>query len=354
VSVPEIANLLPENTQTVVQLLYRITNKTDEPLAAHYLENALFAWDDHPPQKPENITLTDFYDSGLSFARDLADNQGQLIQPGETILTGIWFGLPVPITDLGEELFTAGGLICQADVEPGPQTCSGKSPAFHLSVPGSYASFPSLVTPDQPQEIALLENQPCPAIQPALQATIPQGQWGLKYQTNAANPPEMKFLGVTSGQVSTLEVAGRRPDERYHLDLARLYYLDTGGSIEDVWVTLGMTALSLPDQPYYSFGLGAQAWRSSQEAQAVFSQPGQLYQVVISDWYVHPDGLQWVQCYASQTTLPFECDLGLLLDKGGSTQFFENSITPDNWIAVDWGLYPQASISLIAIPTECP
>jgi len=356
-AVPEVADLLPAGSQTMVELIYRITNQGSEPKTVRYLENALFAWNVRPPEQPEKITLTDFYTAGLSFARDLTDGKewmSQPLQPGETILAGVWFGLPMSVADLGKELFTTGGLVCQAGVEPGPQTCNGKSPAFHLAVPSEYAPFPSLVSPSQPQEIVLPESQVCQALQPTIQAAIPKEGWGLKYQTNAANPPEMKFLGITSGQVSTLEVTGRRSGERYRLDLARLYYLSLDGSLEDVWVVLGMTALSLPDQPYYTFGLGAQAWHSSQEAQALFSQTGQVYQVVISDWYVHPDGLHWEQCYASQTTLPFECDLGLLLDKGGSTQFFASSIAPDNWIAVDWGLVPQASISTIAIPTEYP
>jgi len=353
-AVPEIADLLPENCQTMVELVYRITNGTTEPQAVHYLENALFAWDVRPPQQPEKITLTDFYTAGMNFARDLTDNQGQPIQPGKTILAGVWFGLPVSVADLGEDLFTTGGLVCQAGADPGPQTCNGKSPAFHLAMPGSYAPFPSLTAPSQLQEISLPESKVCPALQPKIQAAIPQGQWGLKYQTNAANPPEMKFLGVTSGQVSTLEVAGRRSDERYRLDLARLYFLGSTDSLEDVWVALGATALSLADQPYYTFGLGAQAWRSSQEAQALFAKEGQVYQVVISDWYVLPDGLHWVQCYASQTTLPFECDLGLLLDKGRSTQFFASGVAPENWLALGWGLYPQEDIPPLLVPMECP
>ena len=76
--------------------------------------------------------------------------------------------------------------------------------------------------------------------------------------------------------------------------------------------------------------------------------------MVISDWYVHPDGLHWEQCYASQTTLPFECDLGLLLDKGRSTQFFASGVAPENWLALGWGLYPQEDIPPLLVPMECP
>jgi len=379
-AVPEIADLLPASSQTVVQFIYRITNQGEEAHTVRYLENAMFAWDVRPPEQPEKIYLTDFYAAGLSFTCDPDDGKEWMshpLQPGETILAGVWFGLPVSVADLGKELFTTGGLVCQAGVEPGPQTCGGKSPSFNLAVPASYAPFPSLATPVQPQESALPESQVCQGLQPTIQAAIPKEGWGLKYQTNAANPPEMKLLGVTSGQVSTLEVSGRWPEERYRLDLARLYYLNSDGSLEDVWVVLGMTALSFPDQPYYSFGLGAQGWRSSEEAWALFSQPGQVYQVVISDWYVHPDGLHWGQCYASRTALPFECDLGLLLDRGRSTQFFESGVAPDEpalpapvpqaqasgatarsvvegWIAIGWGLYPREGIPPISFPTECP
>jgi len=42
-AVPEIAGLLPADTQTVVQFIYRITNRTGEPRTVRYLENALFA-----------------------------------------------------------------------------------------------------------------------------------------------------------------------------------------------------------------------------------------------------------------------------------------------------------------------
>jgi len=127
-------------------------------------------------------------------------------------------------------LFTTGGLVCRAGVEPGPQTCGGKSAEFSLVAPGEYDPFPLLVSPIQPQVIALPESQVCQALQPVLQAALPPDQWGLKYQTNATNPPEMKFLGVASGQVTALEVTGRWPGESYRLDLARLYYLRSDGS----------------------------------------------------------------------------------------------------------------------------
>lgn len=127
-------------------------------------------------------------------------------------------------------MFTTGGLVCRAGVEPGPQTCGGKSAEFSLVAPGEYDPFPLLVSPIQPQVIALPESQVCQALQPVLQAALPPDQWGLKYQTNATNPPEMKFLGVASGQVTALEVTGRWPGESYRLDLARLYYLRSDGS----------------------------------------------------------------------------------------------------------------------------
>lgn len=65
-AVPEIAGLLPADTQseafvgTVVQFIYRITNRTGEPRTVRYLENALFAWDIRPPEQPEQILLTEF------------------------------------------------------------------------------------------------------------------------------------------------------------------------------------------------------------------------------------------------------------------------------------------------------
>jgi len=115
-----------------------------------------------------------------------------------------------------------------------------------------------------------------------------------------------------------------------------------------------MTALSILEHPYYGFGLGTQGGSSSEEAQALFAQPGQVYEVVISDWHVHPDGVHWGQCYESQATLPFKCDLGLLLDRGGSAQFFEKESASQGWIAFSWGIYPHEAIPLVTVPATCP
>jgi hypothetical protein len=369
-AVPEIADLLPADTQsatfvgTVVHIAYRFTNTSDKPLVLNFLDTMSFYWHFVPPGQPDQLQLDSFYASGLSVGKE-PDGWGSLqIQPGQAVITGIWFGLPTPFSELGGELFWIGGCVTPVGVETGPETCKGEI-RYDTASPWAYQPFPetqepAIAGPVLP-EIPVCQNEQ--QIQTALQAAIPQDQWGLKYQTNGSNPPEMKFIGVASGQVDKITVSGRGPFEQETLDLARLYFLSADGSPGSLWVAVGMTSTTtLPDvsgSTYTSFG--NQGWRSSEQAQATFSQPGKVFEAVISDWYVQPNGIHWEQCYRvgaahekSQYTWPFVCDAGLILDKGGSAQFFSTGVPPEGWLAYGWGLYPNEAAASVTLPGGCP
>jgi len=373
-AVPEIANLLPADTQTVLQIAYRFTNTANKPLELHFLYATGFYWHFVPPDQQNHLSLKDFYKSGLSFGKTLAGFGDMLeFQPGETVISGVWFGLPTPVSQLGGSLLLFGGVcITPAGVEAGPQTCPeertyngpGQGAIWiDTASPRVYQPFPEIQEPAVAGP-ALPENRVCQneaQLQSALQAAIPQDQWGLKYQTNGENPPEMKFIGVTSGQVSKLTASGRGLFAQETLDLARLYFLSADGTLNSLWTAPGMTStMALPDSPssdstYTSFG--DPAWYLSEQAQSAFSQPGNVYDVVISDWYVKPDGVHWDRCYQdSRNTLPFVCDLGLLLDKDGSAQFFSTGIPPanSNYLAYGWDIYPNSDIARVTLPAGCP
>ena len=373
-AVPEIADLLPADTQTVLQIAYRFTNTANKPLELHFLYATGFYWHFVPPDQQNHLSLKDFYKSGLSFGKTLAGFGDMLeFQPGETVISGVWFGLPTPVSQLGGSLLLFGGVcITPAGVEAGPQTCPeertyngpGQGAIWiDTASPRVYQPFPEIQEPAVAGP-ALPENRVCQneaQLQSALQAAIPQDQWGLKYQTNGENPPEMKFIGVTSGQVSKLTASGRGLFAQETLDLARLYFLSADGTLNSLWTAPGMTStMALPDSPssdstYTSFG--DPAWYLSEQAQSAFSQPGNVYDVVISDWYVKPDGVHWDRCYQdSRNTLPFVCDLGLLLDKDGSAQFFSTGIPPanSNYLAYGWDIYPNSDIARVTLPAGCP
>ena len=379
-AVPEIADLLPGDTQTVVQVAYRFNNTSDRPLVLYDLDTIHIFWHFVPPAQPpaqpgdvslrpgefivpagsDSRFLNDFFRAGLSVGKE-PDDRGRLqIQPGQAVIRGIWFGLPEPISQPKDGLFWVdGGCVVPADVEVGPDTeCKGEI-RYDTALPRDYQPFPETQEPAVAElvlpEIPVCQNEQ--QIQTVLQAAIPQDQRGLKFQTNGSNPPEMKFVGVTSGQVSRLTVSGRGPFEQETLDLAHLYFLSADGSPGSLWVAVGMTSTTtLPDASGSSYtSFSNQDWRSSEQAQSAFSQPGEVYDVVISDWYVKPEGVHWDRCYQDgQNTLPFVCDLGLLLDKDGSAQFFLTGIPPADYLAYGWYVYPNDAISKVALPGGCP
>ncbi len=364
-AVPEIAEYMSADIKTVAHLVYRITNTTSEPLNLYSLESAGVYWRWMPGMEPGVTFLEEFYAAGLSLGREMADRRVMPpIQPAETIVTGIWFGLPAPMSKITSTLLIAGGRVTPAGVELSPETVSPESIHRETSKPWGYQPYPALFPAQTAIEVALPESEICQAgqaqIQAALQAAIPPDRWGLKYQTNGASPPEMKFLGVTSGEVGTLIVPARQPFVNDILDLTRLYYLRTDGSLGELWTALGMTRQVLGNPGSYSnFNNTTQSWRSSQEAQAIFSQPGQVYTVVISDWYAKPDGVHWEHCYEKgRYTFSFVCDTGLMLDGGMSAQFFATGEPSEGWLAFNWGIYPlpnsdPAGLALPGLSEAC-
>ena len=181
--------------------------------------------------------------------------------------------------------------------------------------------------------------------QTVLQAAIPKKFWGLHYQTNGVHPPSMEFFGIISGEtkISTVE---NQPGNNESIDLARMYFLHVDGSLDSLWVALGITTLAIPAStpaPYISFNdLDQLGWHSSEEALATFSKPGQVFVITISDWYVYPDGIRWEDCSrVGQYTAARICDLGLLLDKSGSSQFFSTGVPPENWFVFGWNEFPN-------------
>jgi len=190
---------------------------------------------------------------------------------------------------------------------------------------------------------ALQVGTPCLAgndqIQTALQAAIPKQFWGLRYQTNGVHPPSMLLFGVSSGETKTLVVQAATGFTD-SLDLARFFYLHADGTLDSLWVTLGIAS---PDVPYYSFNeLPQYGWHSSQEAQATLSKPGQVFSIGIADWYVYQDGIHWDQCAAQAQYTPAPiCAFGQFLDKGGSAEFFSSGTPPESWFAFGWNVFPN-------------
>ncbi len=239
-------------------------------------------------------------------------------------------------------------------VVPTPMIVEAKTatPPVPTEVPTQTPSATPSETPTAtPQETqTLMAGKTCQPdqdqIQVVLQAAIPQKFWGLHYQTNGVHSPSMDLFGVTSGETKTLAVEGK-PGNSESLDLARLYFLNADGSLDILWAALGMTSLVntvLTPASYYSFNdLDQLGWHSSEEARATFSRPGQVFVITISDWYVYPDGIRWEECPRNgQNTSATICNLGLVLDKGGSAQFLSTGVPPEDWFAFGWNEFPNS------------
>lgn len=168
---------------------------------------------------------------------------------------------------------------------------------------------------------------------------------GLHYETNGAFPPGMYLLGVlTSGETRTDVL-----DDGTELDLARIFYLTGKGEMNWLWVVTGVVWTDgryEPMNPWrwwtdcHEDPASCGIWPTREEAVKLFSTPGQLANIVISEWFVRPDAIHWENCgKPGQNIDKPTCALGLRLElesHGGSATFFQTGITPPDWVAFWW------------------
>lgn len=336
-AVPDIVDLMPAGVQSVGQVVYRISNLSDKPHGLGIQSNS-GASSTASIGADGTLDLDSVYGAGFDIGAELSPKAGITLQPGETILAGVWFGLNVPVSQPGEKLTAS-----QTFVVDGAPAVSN----FDVAVSQGYAAFPVLVEAQPAQAIAPPAGKSCQSntdqIQPILQAAIPKQFWGLVYHTNGSYPPTMDIYGVTTGEASTLAVEGGRLGESEIMDLARMYFLHTDGSLGTLWTVPGITSLTGPGSTQTYFSFYKQGWQTSQEAQAIFSKPGQVFVVDYADWYIYPDGIKWDQCYEQGKYTPtLMCDLGLLLDPGESAQFFSTGVPAAGWFAVGGATIPNS------------
>jgi len=189
-AVPEIADLLPADTQTVLQIAYRFTNTANKPLELHFLYATGFYWHFVPPDQQNHLSLKDFYKSGLSFGKTLAGFGDMLeFQPGETVISGVWFGLPTPVSQLGGSLLLFGGVcITPAGVEAGPQTCPEERT---YNGPGQGAIWIDTASPRVYQPFLRFKNLPSQA--------LPCRRTGFAKMRRSSSPPSRPPSRKTNG-----------------------------------------------------------------------------------------------------------------------------------------------------------
>jgi len=181
------------------------------------------------------------------------------------------------------------------------------------------------------------------------------------------------FLGISTGETSTKTVEGLSGDT-WSLDLGRLYYLRTDGTLDSLWIAAGFasdagsTPASTPE-PYYSFNDWGEypdykkwGWYSSPEALAKLSVKGHIYFVSFDGRFIDKNSIHWDQCQTAGTSIPpAACGIGPVVDPSGGAEFLAGQTPPEGWVLFGYTLMPNEIMlwgdpfpSAVDIPETCP
>ncbi len=376
-SLPEVTerHALFDGVQALALLVFKLENSADAPRFTFPLVGGMI-WEDGERTEKQIIEFADFFRAGLGFGLALDPRQPEwlVVQPGETILYGIWVGLSgLPVSgdvfDISLDCLYpySDDLVLQSEDEAAlsePPPCLGdeKGAGFHFAIElgAEYQSFGedlaafALDTPAAVDLSALGSNKEdfcdIETIQAALQEAISGEDWGFKFQTHQFDPSELRYYGVAAGDMAEISLQGPGPNDRYTLHLTRILYLSKDGGLRSVWMATGFT-LDGTEQ-YTPFTIGG--WATNEHAEAIFGRAGQFFEIFGSDWHIDPQGIHWERCSVDgENTDGTVCDLGLLLEQETgwqTTSWIADERTPQDYVAFGWFFNPQGEVLGICAP----
>jgi hypothetical protein len=365
---------------SAIYLGFKITNHASQPRFLLPEIGHLMIGDVPQEDYANVINFTPFFRDGLAFSsngyyphlnpvyRKVLAQTPLVLQPGEQIYLGAWMGSDLEIIPgepveifLGCSFPLTEGLV--ADDSFFPDCLSdkhGENYIFKLILPDetelTYEPYTTALT-------RIMEQKPAPivagitetpAIEPCQEAVVIEqvlgeavleDQWGIQYRDNGDNPPEFSFYGVFSGETSALKARGSRPNSLSEIDLVQLYYLDPEGQLQTIWMATGVTTERQRQQNYVSFVGGLS---DRQDVMEVMHNPGQFFEVFISDGYVEPDGIAWERCYHDRVTGFFDipCEIGLLIEEemGWKSHELVSSGKFSTDLVYGWVFNPQEAV----------
>jgi hypothetical protein len=178
-------------------------------------------------------------------------------------------------------------------------------------------------------------DEACADLPRMVQAAVPAP--GLQFASPGGEARSVSVYGVVSG-----ETESRTDESGIEFDLARLFYLDDG-ELRALWFTTGYVD---GNRTYYPMNVadprGKQAWATRQEAEVIFRQSGKGLRLILTGFLRADKEIAWENCerwaYANP---PGICSLGLNLElalHGGSSQFLQSGLAPDDWFAFGWAI----------------
>ena len=167
-----------------------------------------------------------------------------------------------------------------------------------------------------------------------VQAAVPAP--GLQFASPGGEARSVSVYGVVSGETES------RTENGIEFDLARLFYLDDG-ELRALWFATGYVD---GDGTYYPMNMadprGKQAWGTRQEAEAIFRQSGKGLRLILTGFLRGDKEIAWENCEKwAFANPPGICGLGLDLElalHGGSSQFLQSGLAPDDWFAFGWAI----------------
>ena len=178
-------------------------------------------------------------------------------------------------------------------------------------------------------------DEACADLPRIVQAAVPAP--GLQFASPGGEARSVSVYGVISG-----ETESRTDESGIEFDLARLFYLDDG-ELRALWFATGYVD---GNGTYYPMSItdprGQRAWATRQEAEAIFRQSGKGLRLILNGFLRADKEIAWENCeqwaYANP---PGVCSLGLDLElafHGGSSQFLQSGLAPDDWFAFGWAI----------------
>ncbi len=370
-----------DTAKSAIFLGIALTNYADQPRFLLPEIGHLMIGDTPEADYGNVINFTPFFRAGLAFSNNgyyphlnpeykkTLVQTPLVLQPGEQVYLGAWLGSEVdilpgdsieiflgcafPLTDNnldaedgffpdclsdehGETYNFKLILPDEAEFDYESYTTAWKQIAEVKSEPlvSGIAEFPAVETC---QDIAAIEN--------VLGESVPEDQWGIQYRDNDDNPPELSFYGVSSGAISALKVRGSNPNSLHEIDLAQLYYLDSEGQLQTIWMSTGVTTEQQEQKNYISFVGGLS---DRQDVLEIMRFPGQFFETFTSADFVEPDGIAWERCYHNPVSGFFNvpCEIGLLIEEelGWDSRKLVSGGKFSTDLAYGWTFNPQGSV----------
>ncbi len=178
-------------------------------------------------------------------------------------------------------------------------------------------------------------NAICSDVLAAVRAVVPLN--GVQFSSPGGAARSVAVYGVTTGETES------RTENGIEFDLARLLYLDNDKALRSLWFATGYVDKS---GTYFPMNVtdprGWQARATRQEAEAIFQQSGKGIRLTLTGFLRGDKEIAWESCEQwSNSNPPGICSLGLdleLASHGGSSQFLQSSIAPENWFAFGWAI----------------